>query len=550
MTTKPMKKGGKIFLLVIAIIMVIAIIVPNTKSGKYNKAQQLLEEGNYSSAVAILDELEDYKDSPELQQEAQYGLALREMSYRAYEHALELFTELGDYKDSQAQIPACYYGMGEEAFKDGDYINAKYHFTDAGDYADSALQIQACDFQIGCDYLDEDNWLRAIEYFQLAGDYEGAAAKIDEANYEYGHSLFVQEQYEQAQERFDLVVEMPEYALPHFMSLEKARSYFDKEREQLKDDIQCYIAQIPDGSDRDKLRAMICNYIPIRSGYATYGTTDKLLRVKFTPYPSDRILYAWRTGDDSILSKSELEAKKIALSLVKKAKSKETVYEKELYFYNWLSKNVKYNSPNMNVPTEEYLQLRQLTCVGALVDGKANCQGYSDAFYLLGTMAGFDVYKIYGSSKENGEGHTWNGVKLGGKIYMVDVTWGDKDGWGKSGKSYPYLNCAYDSKAYTIDGGPECFPKLVKKDDLSRTYYKYNKSVFKTANDAAYYLLRQYKTKGKGWAYAVVQDKKITSSQLKTAINNNYKKAKVSSFSYVFYLENYDGDTYIAIKWK
>ena len=46
------------------------------------------------------------------------------------------------------------------------------------------------------------------------------------------------------------------------------------------------------------------------------------------------------------------------------------------------------------------------------------------------------------------------------------------------------------------------------------------------------------------------QDKKITSSQLKTAINNNYKKAKVSSFSYVFYLENYDGDTYIAIKWK
>lgn len=548
MTKKPMKKGSKIFLLVMVVIIAIAIIVPNTKGGKYNKAQQLLEEDNFSGAVTVLEELEDYKDSAELLQEAQYGLAMRCLQYRDFEEALKLFTALGDYQDSRAQLPACYYGLGEEAFRNGDYINAKYHFADAGDYADSGLQIQACDYQIGCEYLRADNWLSAIESFQMAGDYPDAAAKIDEANYAYGHSLFLKGEYEQAQERFDMVVEMPQDALPHFMSLEKARSYFDEARAQLKESVQCYIAQIPEDYDNEKLRDAIVNYLPFQSGSCSYGTTDKMLRINCKLYPSERILYAWRTGDDSILTKSELEAKKIALSLVKKVKSKETVYAKELYFYNWLSNNVKYNTPNMDVPTEEFLKLRQLTCVGALVDGKANCQGYADAFYLLGTMAGMKVYKIYGSG--NDEAHTWNGIKLGDKVYMVDVTWGDKDKLGKSAKNYPYLNCAFDSKTYTIDGGAKCFPKLVKKDDLSRTYYKYNKSIFTNVNDAAYYLLRQYKTKGKGWTYAVVQDKKITNKQLDSALGKNYRKAKVSSYSCSYYIEYYDSDSYIAIKWK
>ena len=47
---------------------------------------------------------------------------------------------------------------------------------------------------------------------------------------------------------------------------------------------------------------------------------------------------------------------------------------------------------------------------GALIGGRAHCMGYSDAFYLLGTLAGLDVNYISGYAY--GGGHAWNTVRL------------------------------------------------------------------------------------------------------------------------------------------
>lgn len=62
---------------------------------------------------------------------------------------------------------------------------------------------------------------------------------------------------------------------------------------------------------------------------------------------------------------------------------------------------------------------------GALVEGRAVCQGYSDAFKLI-----CDYYKIPCvciSGTSDGVGHMWNAVQMDdGKWYFLDITWDDQ----------------------------------------------------------------------------------------------------------------------------
>jgi hypothetical protein len=206
-----------------------------------------------------------------------------------------------------------------------------------------------------------------------------------------------------------------------------------------------------------------------------------------------------------------------------------------------------YETTNMQVGREAYLKLRQITCIGALLDGKANCQGYTDAFYLLGNMAGFNVCRMFGRDEK--EGHCWNGIMLDGKLYIVDVTFGDWDNIGTKAKGYIQFNCAYDPETYTIDGGEHLFPDLVMENDLSRTYYAATDSIFTSVDEAAYYLLRQYSSYGAGYAHAMVEGAEIDNDDLEWALSYYYQSAGVDYYSCAWILNTYDGNTYITIEW-
>ena len=60
---------------------------------------------------------------------------------------------------------------------------------------------------------------------------------------------------------------------------------------------------------------------------------------------------------------------------------------------------------------------------GAIVDGKAVCQGYASAFAYLCQLTGINCSIMTG--KSNGEGHSWNIVKTDGGWMHVDVCWDD-----------------------------------------------------------------------------------------------------------------------------
>ena len=86
-------------------------------------------------------------------------------------------------------------------------------------------------------------------------------------------------------------------------------------------------------------------------------------------------------------------------------------------------------------------------CIGALLNGKANCDGYSDAFYLCASLSGLPVRYISGNSLEDEEaedsqeGHLWNLVLLDGTWRSVDLTWDDGE---EDGVSYEYFNIGLD----------------------------------------------------------------------------------------------------------
>ena len=57
---------------------------------------------------------------------------------------------------------------------------------------------------------------------------------------------------------------------------------------------------------------------------------------------------------------------------------------------------------------------------------KAKCQGYSDAFEFLCRQAGIKSLALHGyASKGLPSNHAWNVVRINGKWYLLDVTWGE-----------------------------------------------------------------------------------------------------------------------------
>ena len=65
------------------------------------------------------------------------------------------------------------------------------------------------------------------------------------------------------------------------------------------------------------------------------------------------------------------------------------------------------------------------TAYGALVEGKAVCQGYAALFYLMCRYAGLPVVVLTGQAvgSMGYENHAWNMIQLDGKWYQVDATW-------------------------------------------------------------------------------------------------------------------------------
>ena len=144
----------------------------------------------------------------------------------------------------------------------------------------------------------------------------------------------------------------------------------------------------------------------------SFGTGRFIFTITRQDFIGTRVANAYLNGYISELTPNELELYRKALPIVNEAKKYSSERKKARYIHDEICKRVDYRS-----------QTNQ-DAFGALVIGKTNCKGYSDAFYMLGVMSGLNVRRIGG--KVDGVVHVWNTITLSnGKSYCVDVTQDD-----------------------------------------------------------------------------------------------------------------------------
>ncbi len=93
-------------------------------------------------------------------------------------------------------------------------------------------------------------------------------------------------------------------------------------------------------------------------------------------------------------------------------------FEKEVQLMRLLCEKVTYTTD----PDDPMIY----SAYGALVGGRALCEGYSRAMQLLLLQSGIPCTTVTGIA--NGEGHMWNLVQLGSDWYNLDATWNDTGG--------------------------------------------------------------------------------------------------------------------------
>ena len=152
--------------------------------------------------------------------------------------------------------------------------------------------------------------------------------------------------------------------------------------------------------------------------YAVYPR-DGEMRVDLYFYYRDgvKLLDAFREGGS--LPSSEAAALEAAKAIASKADPSLPPRERLLALCEALCGAVTFLDPR---DAPEGWDVK--SCVTALTHGRANCQGYADAFFLTASLAGFEV-KYQNGWNRSGESHTWNRVLLDGVWLDVDETWMD-----------------------------------------------------------------------------------------------------------------------------
>ena len=182
---------------------------------------------------------------------------------------------------------------------------------------------------------------------------------------------------------------------------------------------------------------------------------DMLIKVKASArYPGTRIVNAAREENYINLDHRERETLSAAMELADACRRDDPL-ETALLIHDALCERIVYTDDDASDEDDN--------AIGALLDGRANCDGYADAFYLVGSLAGLEVRYQHGSGRreEAGAGsgevsHMWNLIRIDGTWRMVDVTWDDQE----SGTIHTWFNIGAEQARQTHVWDEENSPPL------------------------------------------------------------------------------------------
>lgn len=196
--------------------------------------------------------------------------------------------------------------------------------------------------------------------------------------------------------------------------------------------------------DEESIKTIIGDVLDIAMEHTGVPTEGDYLKFQFKDYkakarselhwgrPAVVIRYVIRYYTKAEQEKqTDEKVKEIMKSLDLEGKSD---YKKIRAVHDYICENTEYDEEKAG----DEKGGTEHTAYGALVEGKAVCQGYSNAMYRLLLEAGVDCRIINGEGVD-GSGihgsHSWNIVGIGGVYFYVDPTWDD------STKSMKYFLC-------------------------------------------------------------------------------------------------------------
>ena len=201
-------------------------------------------------------------------------------------------------------------------------------------------------------------------------------------------------------------------------------------------------------------------------------------------YPGTAILQALQTGNHDKLSSREMEVWHAAAAIAEKMRSPDPL-QTAIGIHDWLCAHVVYREDERTDEDDN--------AIGAILNGAANCDGYADAFFLIGNLAGLNVRYQHGDSFQrqndalsHAVAHMWNLLEIDGQWHMVDVTWDDED----SGWSHTWFNVGQDiAERMHIWNADMTMPLAAKTDRrirIENEYDVWNESDLYAAVDNAY----------------------------------------------------------------
>lgn len=157
----------------------------------------------------------------------------------------------------------------------------------------------------------------------------------------------------------------------------------------------------------------------------------------------------------------------------------ETEYDKIKYVYEFLGKNVLYDSESANNQNIQSVFLNQSTV----------CMGFAKATQYLLVRNGIFGTLVTGKVMPENIEHAWNLIRIGENYYYVDTTWTSSGFVPEEGSiqnfSYTYLCCTTQTleRSHVPDDNltlPEC-------NDDSYNYYKQNQSWYESYDESQIY---------------------------------------------------------------
>jgi hypothetical protein len=207
-----------------------------------------------------------------------------------------------------------------------------------------------------------------------------------------------------------------------------------------------------------------------------------------------------------------------------------TPYERELALHDYLVKNVVYEHTDKSYHKAH-------SAVGALLHGRAVCEGYSMAFKLLCDAAGVSCIVLFGTATNSmaTENHAWNIVKINEKCYHIDVTW-DACAATEFADGHNCFNLTDDDISQDHTWDKKLLPKCTSLDD---NYFVRSDYYFTSSAELRRFLVQGLKN-GQRVFSARINHKFKDDSRIESIINESIGSLITNRFLGYSYQYQYD----------